>query len=242
MANLRAPSGLRQHITVGVLILVLAMIIWQMIGLFGGGGGGSSTAIAPMTNANNNKHPNQTSAMSQLVGSPSSLPQAHLTPNAAESDANLVKMQQDTQEKYLNALNELQVLKVNREIAVTNQAIMTARLAAVAAEKKMTDILSPPAPTPQEYAQNLVNPSVAKNQTTTTTEESVPDVVTYTVVSVSLLQNQWGAVMGSKGNLYSVKVGDILPPDRSKVIGIDKSGVTLLKDGEKVRISMVPVI
>lgn len=238
MADSRALSGLRQQITVGVLILVLAMIIWQMIGLLSSSG--SSAATTPLLNTNKNAH--QASTMPQPVDSPASLPQAHLTAKVGESDANLIKMQRDTQEKYLAALNELQVLKVNRDIAVTNQAIMTARLAAVTAEKKMTDILSPPEPTPQDYAQNLVNPVAGKSEPTAPTEVSVPEVITYTVVSVSLLQNQWGAVIGSKGNLYSVKVGDILPPDRSKVIGIDKGGVVLLKDGERLRISMVPVI
>ena len=233
-----AETGARKKITIGLLILVVAIIIWQGMDLLGGGTY-SVPASKPVASAGNTKIAKQNTALRPVQGNPVSLPQAHLSPNTAQTNAELVKMQHDTQEKYLAALNELQVLKVNRDIALTNQAIMAARLAAVTAEKKMTDIVSPPEPTPQEYAQNLVTPQTTQAQTAPTTSEQEPD---YTVVSVSLLQNQWSAVMGLKGNLYSVRVGDVLPADESKVIAIDKYGVTLMKDGEKHKISMVPII
>ena len=188
-------------------------------------------------------HDTKMAQQTHSANSKSALQQAHLPLNAERSDPNLIKMQQETQAKYLAALNELQLLKVSRDIAQTNQAIMAARLATVVAEKKMTDIISPPEPTAQEYAQNLVNPVEAKSPAPTpaaTTKEV--EAPTYTVVSVSQLLNQWSAVLGAQGNLYSVKVGDVLPLDQSKIISIDKSGVTLVKDGERLRISMVPVI
>jgi hypothetical protein len=62
------------------------------------------------------------------------------------------------------------------------------------------------------------------------------------VISVSQLQNRWGAVLGYQGNLYSVFSGDVLPPDGSKVISISKSGVILEKNGIRTLVSMVPVI
>ena len=142
----------------------------------------------------------------------------------------LVRLQQETQAKYVAALNELQMLKIAREIAQTNQAIAAARLATVTAEKNTLLLLSPP---PPAYAQGLVTPVSG------TPSMSSPG---YTVVSVSQLQNRWNAVLGYQDKLYSVSIGDVLPSDGSTVVSISRSGVVLEKDGAKRKISMVPII
>lgn len=156
-------------------------------------------------------------------------------------------LQQATQAKYLEALNELQMLKVQKDIAETNKAIVTANLDTVTAQKSMVDLLQPAKPeaTPATYSQNLVNPTGANAGVTPAATPGTPVQASdsYTAISVSHLQGRWNAVMGYQGKLMNVFIGDTLPADGSQVINIDKTGVTLkLKDGTTKKISMVSII
>lgn len=245
----------RQKVIAGVVVLIVIFLIWQIKGLFGNS---SSTAPAPvavqktqpmMTAANNNGQPMlgapgapstaASTSSQQNVPKPAQLPQPALTPREAE----LLKLQQDTEAKYLEALNELQILKVNQAIAETNKAIATAKLDTVTAQKGVVDMLSGPVVSSANYAQSLGGAPVGTQTSTTTTRTAAPSQqIDYTVISVSQLQYKWNAVIGNQGNLYSVTIGDKLPPDGSKVIAIDKSGVWIEKDGGKRKLSMVPII
>jgi type IV pilus biogenesis protein PilP len=176
---------------------------------------------------------------------PAQLPQVAKAPLSDREQA-LMALQQETQAKYLAALNELQMLKVQKDIAETNKAIVTAKLDTVTAQKNMVDLLEPskPVATQADYSQNLVNPTGASAGVTPggAAASSAP-VDTYTVISVSHLQGRWNAVMGYQGKLMNVFVGDVLPADGSQVTNIDKTGVTLkLKDGDTKKISMVSII
>lgn len=254
----------RQKVTIGVFVVVILIVLWEVMGLFGGGTpstppirtstapGGAMTAGGPggtMGGA-------PVSPMQQQPQGAQLIKQEPMTQREME----LMKLQQETQAKYLAALNELQLLKVSKDIAETNQAIAKAKLATIAAEKNIVSLLSPPIPqvTPAGYAASLVNPTsgaaapaqppveqpaqAPTPQATTTTTTTTQQAPSYTVVSVSQLQYRWSAVLGYQGNLYNVSIGDVLPADGSKVVSIDKSGVWLEKNNTKKKISLIPII
>lgn len=164
---------------------------------------------------------------------------APLTPREEQ----LMKLQEETEAKYIAAVNELQMLKVEKDIAETNKAIVTAKLDTVTAQKSMVDLLAPPAPpqpTQADYAKNLAAGQAGGAPTTGTTTTTAP---TYTVISVSHLQGRWNAVVGYQGKLFNLFVGDVLPSDGSTVTSISKSGVTLrATDGTTKTLSMVSII
>lgn len=231
----------RQKVTGGILVVVVLVILWQVVGLFGD----SSTASVAPTPTPAHGGP--------MAAAPQNTPQAAQLPKqegASQRELELVKLQQDTQAKYLEALNELQMLRVTREIAEANQAISTAKLNSITAQKKIVDLLVTPEPQvmPTDYARSLVAPVSSgatvrpTNMPTTLPPTSMQPEVNYTAISVSQLQNKWNAVLGYQGTLYNVMVGDVLPADGSKVVSIDKSGVVLEKDGAKKKISLVPII
>lgn len=233
--KLQALSSMttRQKVTAGIIAVIVLILIWQVKGLFSGGGAPAKSTAAKTTAG----AAQGTMAMAPGGGSP-----AVMTPKPAdipqaqpmtEREAEIMKLQQETQAKYLEALNELQMLKLSRDIALTNKDISTAKLARVVSEKKIVDLLTPPAPpsSSESMTKNIQPISTLGDQE-----------VKYSVVSVSQLQYRWSAVLGYKGNLYNVKVGDILPPDGSTVESIGRDGVMLNKEGVKKKVSLVPTI
>jgi type IV pilus biogenesis protein PilP len=226
-----SSTDTRKKITIGITAVVVLIVIWQIMGLFGGG---SSPAPASTPEAAKNAPP------PMPTPTPATLAATQQQP-MTQREAELMRLQQETEAKYISALNQLQMLQVEKDIADTNKDIAKAKLDTVTAQKGIVDALSVPAQPPGgAFVQGLSG----TQQTTTTTTETKPVIneVTYTVVSVSQLRYRWSAVMSYMNALYSVSVGDILPPDGSKVISIDKSGVTLEKDGGKKKVSMVPII
>jgi len=241
-AQALANMTTRQKVMGGVVVLIVLIILWQLSSMFKGGG---KKTARPIIETNSTAMMGASGPGAVAPGAP--MQPQQITPKPAElkqaqpmtdREAELMKLQQETQAKYLDALNQLQILKVTRDIAQTNKDISTAKLATVVSEKKIVDLLTPPAPpaTPETYAKNLVNP------TSTGAIVTPEQEVNYSVISVSELQYRWGAVLGYKGNLYNVHVGDILPPDGSTVFSINKDGVTLLKDGVKKKISLISII
>jgi type IV pilus biogenesis protein PilP len=157
--------------------------------------------------------------------------------------------QEEDQKKYLGKVDELQTLKLQRQIAETNQAIAAARLATVTAEKGITDLLtsskSQPANVPQiVYSNQLENPSNVPSSLPAVTPTPAPaePEVEYSVISVAMQLHQWSAILGYQGKLYNVTVGDTLPPDNSKVTQITSSHVTLRKDGKSRKVSVLSSI
>lgn len=231
----------RQKATVGIVVVVVLILIWQLSSMFGGG---SSTPVitpkpapAKMTAAAGSASPAAMGPGMQAPNVPATVDIMQTQPQT-EREAMLMKLQAETQEKYLAAINELQVLKVNKEIAVTNKDISAAKLAKVVAEKKIYDLLTPAAPPPVSQTINNAAPisaAAAAAAAQITNDQNVK----YTVVSVSQLQYKWTAVLGYKGVIYNVRVGDVLPPDGSTVVSIQRDGVTLEKDGSKTKVSLL---
>jgi hypothetical protein len=247
----------RQKAIAGVIVLVIILLLWQVVGLFGGDKDTTTPAAAvvvPTKNAPNANDPNGKNSMNSLPSSQSAVPQpAQITQQQMnyQQQNQLIKLQQETQQKYVIALNELQMLKLSQQIAETNKNIASAKLATVTAEKGIVDLLTKPAPqleTPSSYSQGLVNPVNVAPQGANVPPSSIsppPQQVvnaSYVVISVSKLLNKWSAVVGYQGKLYSIFVGDVLPVDGSSVKAIDKYGIILEKDGVSRKISMVPII
>src|SRR3990167_8520018 len=221
-----ASMSMRQKMIAGAVVLVVIFLIWQLMGLFGNGNGASTPP------------PPTVVPLQQMVPKPAPLPK----PAVSQREKELLQQQEEIEAKYIAAINELQMLKLEREIAETNKAIIDAKLGTITAQKNIIDLLSPPPP-PQVvqggYAQSLAGGSVTTALPITSQQ---PQEVNYTVVSISRLESRWSAVLGYQTNLYQVSTGDVLPIDGSKVVSIDRSGVLLEKEGVRKKISLVPII
>lgn len=226
----------RQKAIAGITVLIVLIIIWQLFGLFSSK---SSSQELPNTNPAANVKAAGPGGVpggampSQITPKPAEVPQ---TMPMSDREMQLLKLQQDTQAKYLEALNELQILKLNRDIAVTNKDISSANLARVESDKKIVEMLAPPAPPPVSVAITKPIGSVSGQEAGTDANPA------YTVVSVSQIQYRWSAVLSYKGSLFNVHVGDVLPADGSTVSAINKDSVTLEKEGVKRKLSLVPII
>lgn len=275
-ANPPGDSSSRQKVIAVVVVIVFLIIAWQVFGIFRShSGGASSPTIAPATRPMN---PNTagTTATTSVPGRPtnpvnptqSTIPtmaptqpaQAAAEPpplreTTVSVNPQLAALQQTNEEAYIEQLNKLQNLKIQREIAETNQAIAVAKLATVTAEKNVSDLLTKPATPPGPVlppgmtAGILAGPPIPPPHIPTppakpVTAVIVPTIpeVNYTVVSVAMELGRWSAILSNEGRLYNVTVGDVLPPDGSRVISINRNAVTLGLKGKRRTISMVPTI
>ncbi|MHB1948373.1 MAG: hypothetical protein ACYCQI_09695 [Gammaproteobacteria bacterium] len=266
----------KQKVTIAAFVVIILIIIWQVMGLMGGGAPTSPATPAKM--AATNKQPNQMmtnappgapagGASPAIAPNPPGTPmQPGMNPAAAvppeqqqlkevpvNLDANIVELQKQTEQKYIDQVNQLQSLKLQKEIAETNQAIASAKLATVTAEKSVSDLLTKQAPQPIPYMPASafnVAPGQGGVPAAPPTEggpaSNVPPppltataVVPYTVISVSMELGKWSAVLGLQGKLYNVYIGDVLPIDGSVVTSINKNGVILVKDGKRRKISII---
>lgn len=258
----------KQKVTAIVVLVLMIFLGWQVISMFSDG---SSSAAADKKA--NTKPINPVNDQRPL---PAKVPE---TAVPAAEQAQLNKLQQETQQRYVYGLNELQMLKLNQQIAETNKSIATAKLATIKAQKEVVDMLTPkPRQDDADQSNNMPRPAAANNAVRTPLQmannQAVSQVVNnqlpinaannmpgqpvavddngqpvekpkpanYIAVSVTQLLNRWNAVLSYQGKLYSVGVGDSLPADGSVVISIDRSSITLDKDGEKRKISLVPII
>jgi type IV pilus biogenesis protein PilP len=249
--------NMKQKIMAGGVVVILLIVIWQVMGLFGGGKNGEVTPATQAPPAN--KPPGQMTASAapnapnnmmppgNAAPAPALIPQPAAAPrDQIAANAEIIKNQQEDQKKYLSSINQLQMLKLQRDIAETNQAIAAAKLATATAEQGINSLLTKPLPAPVpvgEYANKLVSPSSAGGPPGQP-GQPMQDMsgVSYVVISVSMQMNRWAAVLGYQGKLYNVSVGDILPVDGWTVASISKEGVTLKKDNMRKKISLVPVI
>lgn len=226
----------KKKLTYGIVAVVL------LIGAYLGYGMISAEEEPAIKTPQTNPDVPKPAALKAMQTQPTQQPGAPMT----EREAQLMRMQQDMQTKYLAAINELQMLKVEKDIAETNKDISKAKLDSITAQKDIVDLLAPKAATTTEaYVKGLdqsAPPPSGETGVQQTTTVTTTQTVGYTVISVTKLRGEWTAVMGASGKLYSVKAGDVLAADGSVVLGINRSGVLLEKEGKRTKISMVPVI
>lgn len=251
----------RQKVIAGAIVVVLLIVVWQVMGLFGG----SSTPPAPVvkpvaqTNTQTGQQMGRTAPGAAPVAStPPGAQAGPLPPEPTQmqpmkavipSDQQaLTTQQQDQQKQYVETINQLQMLKLQKDIDETKQSIAAARLATATAEKNITDLLTkptvvsaPPSPSSAADYAKLMGGQQGNGPTTPPPIQNVPEV-SYTVISVAMRLGRWTAILGSQGKLYNVNCGDILPPDGSTVVSISKNGVVLQKDRTRKRISVVNAI
>jgi hypothetical protein len=171
--------------------------------------------------------------------------QAHPVAEKVLPQTEFLIQQEQIQGKYVAALNDLQMLKIQREIAETSQAIVAAKLATATAEKSISALLAeaqaavepPPPPTGKKGASGATSANVEPSGSG---PPPMPELSEggYSVESVSMEQDQWHAVIKFKDKLYDVSVGDMLPPDRSLVKAIDQKGVTLDSSGMEQKLPL----
>ena len=228
----------KQKLIVVIAIIIFLVIGWQLIGLFGGGSKApTSEPIVAKTSA-----PAGSSRMPQQPGSVNSAaPAAEENPVPQpvplQTNAELAKLQQETEAKYIAAVNELQMLKLQREIAEVNQALAASKLSTMTTEKSISDLLVTKSvmQAPEETFNS--NPVSPKNmpQRQPASAEGTPS---YVLLSVSQQGVSWSAVIGNGAKRYSVSVGDILPADASVVLSINENSVVIEKDGKKKKLNL----
>jgi hypothetical protein len=240
----------KQKIIIAIIVVVVLIVVWQVIGLFRGGA--ASTEIAPTTPVPASA--TATPASGAPTAGPKIAPVAPVAPSSPisqvtlQKDLEFLKIQKDVQQKYLNSINELQLLRIQKEIAEANQAIITSKLATVTAEKDISDLLIPSAPAapgtgttgstalaPDQASPQQTEEAALKAKIAPKTEGQ------YTVISVTMQFDKWNAILGYSGKLYRVNIGDTLP-DGSKVLKIMNDGVLLEKSDTQTKIAIVPAL
>ncbi len=213
----------------------------------------------PMPGTNPPSLPNMSLPVTSASVTPTQAPSNQMQISDVSMDNQILEIQKESEQKYVDQLNQLQMLKIQREIAETNQAIATARLATVTAEKNVSDILTKPLIKPVEVAPPSIpagayaNALIGGAPPVTVAQKEVlpapplnnpppPVVMEYVVISVSMEFGRWTAVLGAEGKLYNVSVGDVLPTDGSVVVSINRNGVTLIKNGKRRKVSIISSI
>jgi hypothetical protein len=248
-------------------VIIVIFLIYEIVEMFSGGG--SAPAVSPAPAA----APKPMSAANPTAQTPGAAPAmqtdmrpaqpaAAVMPNSgqvtsvtaapASKDTETMKAQDLQQKAYLDSLNQLQLLKLKRDIAETNQAIATARLATETANKSMSDLLTTPA-APAVPAANYLNnlgtppggpPGQGAQLITEPDSQIKPPPVAetpYVVISVSMQFERWTAVLGYQNKLYSISVGDTLE-DGSTVASINRTGVVIVKDGKRRKLNIISSI
>jgi type IV pilus biogenesis protein PilP len=123
------------------------------------------------------------------------------------------------------------MLKLQKEIDETKTAIAAAELNRMTAEKNIADMIT--------STQNIAPAAPAPAATNQAAPPPPPQVIhgppvkseaSYTLMSVSYEGGRWSAVVGLEGKLFTVSVGDVLQPDDSVVMAINKKEIQLKRD------------
>lgn len=235
-----AAGNPKQKLTVIIAVIIFLVIGWQVMGLFGGP---KTPPVQPLKAP----APGQRMTQQSAAGGPGSANAAMTAAAVASTDnqvpqpapvqtnSELIKLQQETEAKYITAVNELQMLKLQQEIAEVNQALAASKLSTMVTEKSISDLLvtKPVAPPPEDFGA-----TAAPTKGAPQAPSAVDSATSYLLLSVSQQGESWSAVIGNYAKRYSVSVGDTLPPDGSVVSSIDKSSVTLEKDGKRKKLNL----
>lgn len=158
----------RQKVIGGVFVVIVLIILWQVMGLFGGGTTTPATPT-PAPQAKQGTPGTMTKTPPVATANPTAVtpPAVQAQPQPVQTapltvDNTLLETEKKSQQKYIDTLNQLQLLKIQRDIAETNQAIAVAKLATVTAENAVSNLLTKPAAPiipPSAYSNMLVNPT-----------------------------------------------------------------------------------
>lgn len=252
----------RQKATIVLIVIVMIILLWQIKGLFKSSDS-TPAPVAPMQIAPNKQ--NSTTGTATSPSAPQSAEGMVPTPLPSiktaslllppSEDAQELKAQSDVQKKYIDYLNRLAILKLEREIAETNSAIAAAKLDTRKSENDLGNamIANLPKPVPTTaYSNALVAPTTGAVgaepvsppppvAAALTQQAKIVTVSSYALISVAMQLQKWSAVIGYNGKLYNVSIGDILP-DGSVVDSISRDMVVLKKDGKRLPLTIVSEI
>ena len=230
----------KKMIQIAIAVVIFAIVIWQAMDMFGGGGGGGGGGEVKRETRPNPDIPKRAPL-------PEKLTKNAVKENAGstEREAQLMRMQQETQVKYVDALNELQMLKINAEIAATTKNIAKSKEDVVTSQVKMLELLKEANPKPIAAPVQVVNTQLPPQGLRPSEPPPPPAPVigdSYSVVTVTKIRGHWTAVITGANNLYSVSVGDVLADDGSTVKSINRTGVVLEKGNVTKTLSMNAII
>jgi hypothetical protein len=227
----KTADNKKQKIMLAITIVIILIVVWNIIGLSGGGGGSETPSPQPPMASLNKPMPTTTAATPvtalPVVNEPKQAP--------IPEDNDIFKLSRQTQEDYLKDLNQLQLLKVEREITETQVAIASAELNRKMAEHNISEFIinkSGRADLTEE------NTSAAVPITSNITQPiEQPRVSSYVLHSVSYEGGKWNAVIGFQGKMSTATVGDVLE-DGSVVFSINRNAV-ILKNGNATKKLMI---
>jgi hypothetical protein len=226
----------KKIVTIVAVIAVVGVIAWQAKSMFGDDTAAQEEAAKSAAPA---IHPDTPKQAALIPPPPPASAAKPLTP--AEIEAN--RLQQEAQVKYLAALDDLQMLKVEKDIAETNKDIMKAKEDMITSQHKIVDMLAPKAqPSPVSTLDNSGRPGISGAGPGTGQPGMGPNNVEYSVVSVTNLRGRWTAIINTGSKLVSVTAGDVMSDNNVTILSIDRSGVLIEKDGNKKKIVMPSVI
>lgn len=237
----------KQKVIIGVIGATVLILLWQVMGLFKNNTP-EAPAVVTTTKTTTTSDASSTSASAETPQTPPGAQaqppgQPQISEVSLRKDLEFLKLQQDVQQKYLGSINQLQLLRLQKEIAEMNQAIAASKLATVTAEKNIADLLTTSSTFP-----TVINPMVAPATPTEPVPTEAPKappmtkVEQYKVTSVSMQFDKWTAILDNNGKLYHVSIGDVLPDSGEKVIKINMEGVVLEKDNIKTKVNLVAAI
>lgn len=205
----------RQKYIAIALTLVLLIICWQIYQMFT-----SENQSPPIKIA---QAPTPKPEQVQQINEPAIIATAEKTLTAEE---------QATRQQYLDAVNQLQMLRIKANIAETTKKITADKLETATNEKKIEDLNS----------SSIISSSSSMSALSSFPKADVPPpiikVIKYRVASVTETKGKWSAIISSHGTLYNVRIGDTLPDDGAKIVAIFKNGVTIEKAGARKRLLM----
>jgi len=205
-----------QKIKVIIVVVVLIIIIYMISGLFGG-------------NSSSNYRP------STVVNNQNKLPPPQLVANVVQKQSIakpdiILNNLNEKQMAYLKAVNELQMLQLQQQIAQTKQQIAQAELQAAQSNKQLQSIISPPPPplfANQDQSQSAQSAAV------------VAPTITYQLEYLANQGGKWQVILSNNGNLINATMGTVLP-DGSTITNISGTSVTLMLHNQTKVLTIAP--
>ena len=191
----------KQKIMIAAIVVIFLIIAWQLKGMLFSGGQATSAAPTPATNVAAGAGPANSAPNAAGGGGAPSVKEVAVPARdvaMTEGEKRLLALQMQTEAKYIAAMNELQLLRVQSEIAKNSKDIAQNRLDAVTAQKQTLQLLSAPQVSSSAYAQGLAGGAAPQQQSAPAAVPSPPQT-NYVVVSVSQIQHRWTAVLGNQG-------------------------------------------
>jgi septal ring-binding cell division protein DamX len=194
----------RQKVIIGFIVVALVVLIWQLYSLFGGGHAspGASSVQASLFQTKEATNPTQVIQRNTASTAAMMTQAANTAAGAGGNTANVTGNQQ----KYLELVNEYQMVEIQRMIAEDQAAIAQSRAAAAQSLAKIGE------------GANLKDISLSTGQ-----------AGDYELIYTGEDNGEWTATLKKNGQFNDVTAGSILP-DGSKVLSVDDNGA-LLQEG-----------